>query len=238
MKRSAAPSQLTAKKVAIDTSNQSSSTVPSIRKFQTPFKTPVKVDNENRPNVTTPSTSASGPTSTLLSAKRTPISLPTPNQAAQPEPETYWNVCYGALGKKKKPDDGVLIVRSTLLLLKDSDGKDVTKQKQFTSGKDVNRVISEGEVIRVGGKECEVMSPISEADYQSGTIFLQLAKPAGLSVPQPRTVLKAFKPTGAREAVTAKLTPLYDPNHPDAFILHQATSESEFSVAMDPWFCR
>ncbi|NXA45483.1 RA54B protein, partial [Nothocercus julius] len=95
--------------------------------------------------------------------------------AAQEEPDCltkYFSVvwCKASNKKHKKWEgDAVLITKGKSVLLKDMEGKDIGKGTGYKS-KELED-LDEGQTLRIGGKEIEVLGVISAQDFNSGRCF-------------------------------------------------------------------
>ncbi|XP_069777982.1 DNA repair and recombination protein RAD54B isoform X3 [Narcine bancroftii] len=84
----------------------------------------------------------------------------------------YYSVLWCKASKKKHKKwegDAVLIIRSTSVLLKDIEGKDIGKGTGYKLKELAS--LSEGQTLIIGGKEIEIMGRISTEDFMSGRCF-------------------------------------------------------------------
>ncbi|NWX84026.1 RA54B protein, partial [Nothoprocta pentlandii] len=116
---------------------------------------------------------------TLNPWKADVLSLPASGMAgeagAQEEPgclTKYFSVvwCKASNKKHKKWEgDAVLITKGKSVILKDMEGKDIGKGTGYKS-KELED-LDEGQTLRIGGKEIEVLGVISAEDFNSGRCF-------------------------------------------------------------------
>ncbi|XP_060679653.1 DNA repair and recombination protein RAD54B [Hemiscyllium ocellatum] len=146
---------------------------------------------------------------------------------------TYYSVLWCKASKKKHKKwegDAVLIVRKTSAVLKDMEGKDIGKGTGYKA-KELE-ALSEGQTLMLGGKEIEIMGPISVDDFMSGRCFHSTV--AGSShVPMPtfsqQPSLKPFtnplkNSAGSSQTEIVQKTridckPRHDPNAPNALVM-------------------
>lgn len=85
---------------------------------------------------------------------------------------TYYNVVWRKPTTKKHKTwdgDGILIVTGVACVLQDTRGKDLARGRLKIDLKKS----SAGDILSVGGKECELGSEVPRGDYLSGKVFLQ-----------------------------------------------------------------
>ncbi|XP_072426320.1 DNA repair and recombination protein RAD54B isoform X1 [Chiloscyllium punctatum] len=146
---------------------------------------------------------------------------------------TYYSVLWCKASKKKHKKwegDAVLIVRKTSAVLKDMEGKDIGKGTGYKA-KELE-TLSEGQTLMLGGKEIEIMGPISVEDFMSGRCFHSTV--AGSShVPMAtfsqQPLLKPFtnplkNSAGSSQTEIVQKTkidckPRHDPNAPNALVM-------------------
>ncbi|XP_078073165.1 DNA repair and recombination protein RAD54B isoform X2 [Mustelus asterias] len=143
----------------------------------------------------------------------------------------YYNVLWCKASKKKHKKwegDAILIVRKTSVILKDIEGKDIGKGYK---SKELE-TLSEGQTLMIGGKEIEIMGPISADDFMSGRCFhstvtspscLSLATSSGQPLLKPFTnPLRSNTGLSQTEGVRRTNTdckPRYNPNAPNALVM-------------------
>ncbi|KAJ9107866.1 hypothetical protein QFC19_002772 [Naganishia cerealis] len=164
--------------------------------------------------------------------------------------ESYWMVQWRKPQQKKHKTwdgDGILIVRGTRCILKDTDGKDIAS----AALKDPD--LSAGDELRVGGKEIEIDRSIPAREYLDGSCFgysalptvqatstsatMQPYRPLKPTMRQPVPAASFFNPpapskssspvpkrplTGMGLSVGKKANPSeprYDPNAPGAIVM-------------------
>lgn len=88
------------------------------------------------------------------------------------EPWRYFNVVwckYSNKKHKKWEGDALLMVRNSTAVLKDMEGKDISKSATMRA-KDLE-TLSEGESLTFSGKEVEIMGKVSAEDWATGKCF-------------------------------------------------------------------
>ncbi|XP_031431560.1 DNA repair and recombination protein RAD54B [Clupea harengus] len=162
--------------------------------------------------------------------------LPPQPQARQSQPistsptERYFSVmwCKASNRKHKRWEgDAVLVARGRSVVLKDMEGKDISRG----SGYKVLELesLAEGETLKVSGKEIEVMGVISVEDYATGRCFQEVstvtsAVPA-LEATVARATAKAFSRPSLKGGVTKprevqrEIQPRHNPNAPGALVM-------------------
>ncbi|XP_015265322.1 PREDICTED: DNA repair and recombination protein RAD54B [Gekko japonicus] len=84
----------------------------------------------------------------------------------------YFSAVWCKISKKKHKKwegDAVLIVKGKSTILKDMEGKDIGRGTGYKA-KDLEN-LDEGQTLKIGGKEIEVLGVIQEEDFQSGKCF-------------------------------------------------------------------
>eukprot|EP00124_Ichthyophonus_hoferi_P003086 Ihof_evm2s247 gene=Ihof_evmTU2s247 len=146
-------------------------------------------------------------------------------------PKRYFKVMWCKLSNKKHKkweDDAVMVVSGRSVVLNDMEGRCLGKSGGFKLRE--LESLKEGETLRLGGKEVEIMCTISSTDYESGQCYLQSASTQSAidSIPTFSNGIKSinnkpFKPVaqkGTYEATTNLVPqPRYDPNGVGAIVL-------------------
>lgn len=137
----------------------------------------------------------------------------------------YFSVVWCKASKKKHKKwegDAVLIARGRSVTLKDMEGKDIGKGAGYKL-KDLEN-LEEGQTLMIGGKEIEVMGPITEEDFTSGRCF-HSAVVSFTQAPLDSLHLKPFsnpmknvgKETTSKDLQTCK--PRHDPSAPGSIVM-------------------
>ncbi|KAM5157204.1 DNA repair and recombination protein RAD54B isoform 1-T3 [Mantella aurantiaca] len=137
----------------------------------------------------------------------------------------YFSVVWCKVSKKKHKKwegDAVLIARGRSVTLKDMEGKDIGKGSGYKL-KDLEN-LEEGQTLMIGGKEIEVMGPITAEDYTSGRCF-HSAVVSPTQAPLDSLHVKPFtnpmknisKETISKDPQTCK--PRHDPSAPDSIVM-------------------
>ncbi|XP_072269343.1 DNA repair and recombination protein RAD54B, partial [Pyxicephalus adspersus] len=137
----------------------------------------------------------------------------------------YFSVVWCKASKKKHKKwegDAVLIATGRSVTLKDMEGKDIGKGSGYKL-KDLEN-LEEGQTLMIGGKEIEVMGPITAEDYTSGRCF-HSAVVLPTQAPLDSIHLKPFtnpmknvsKETISKDVQTCK--PRHDPTAPDSIVM-------------------
>ncbi|XP_072324135.1 DNA repair and recombination protein RAD54B isoform X2 [Scyliorhinus torazame] len=144
----------------------------------------------------------------------------------------YYSVLWCKASKKKHKKwegDAILMVRKSSVILKDVEGKDIGKGSGYKS-KELE-TLSEGQTLMIGGKEIEIMGPISAEDFMSGRCFHSAVTSPCLSpaAPSQQPLQKPFtnplrNSTGCSQTEGVQKTkmdckPRHDPNAPNALVM-------------------
>ncbi|XP_067887696.1 DNA repair and recombination protein RAD54B isoform X2 [Heterodontus francisci] len=146
---------------------------------------------------------------------------------------TYYSVLWCKASKKKHKKwegDAILIVRKTSVVLKDIEGKDIGKGTGYKS-KELE-TLSEGQTLMIGGKEIEIIGPISAEDFMSGRCFHSTVTASSrllLPTSSQQPLLKPFtsplrNSTGFSQIAgvrknTTDCKPRHDPNMPNSLVM-------------------
>ncbi|XP_067835362.1 DNA repair and recombination protein RAD54B [Heptranchias perlo] len=146
---------------------------------------------------------------------------------------TYYSVLWCKASKKKHKKwegDAILIVRKTSVVLKDIEGKDIGKGTGYKL-KELE-TLSEGQTLMIGGKEIEIMGPISAEDFMSGRCFhsaVTASSHMSLPASSQQPLLKPFtsplrNSTGSNQIegvkkITVDCKPRHDPNASNALVM-------------------
>ena len=76
---------------------------------------------------------------------------------------------YSKKKHKKWEGDALLMARNSTVILKDMEGKDISKSSTMRP-KDIE-TLCEGESLTFSGKEIEIMGTVSEEDWATGKCF-------------------------------------------------------------------
>uniref|UniRef100_UPI00398EFA71 DNA repair and recombination protein RAD54B isoform X2 n=1 Tax=Pristiophorus japonicus TaxID=55135 RepID=UPI00398EFA71 len=148
---------------------------------------------------------------------------------------TYYSVLWCKASKKKHKKwegDAILIVRKTSVVLKDVEGKDIGKGTGYKL-KEL-ATLSEGQTLMIGGKEIEIMGPISAKDFMSGRCFhstVTASSQLSLPTPSQQPLLKPFtspmrnstrsSETERDEKTNVDCKPRHDPTASNALVMPQ-----------------
>ncbi|XP_041045854.1 DNA repair and recombination protein RAD54B isoform X1 [Carcharodon carcharias] len=145
----------------------------------------------------------------------------------------YYSVLWCKASKKKHKKwegDAILIVRKTSVVLKDIEGKDIGKGAGYKS-KELE-TLSEGQTLMIGGKEIEILGPISAEDFMSGRCFhsaVTSSSRLSLATSSQQPLLKPYtnplrNSTGFSQTEDVRKTnldckPRHDPSAPNALVM-------------------
>lgn len=225
---------------------------------------PLKKQKLDIPGGTSPGLSTNQPIGTLgiararVSQARKPLltlnnsaTLSQATQTVVPEKaeddDRYFNVVWRKPTKKKHKTwdgDGILSIANVHCTIHDSSGKEIARGRLKTAEAAV------GDILSVGGKECELESEIDRRTYLSGKTFLKTSKPSTpiISSPAVKSHGRAqFKNPLLNNTVlvssssTSVAQPRHDPTAPNALVLNKpradkrAPADSFVDVVVDPY---
>ena len=183
-----------------------------------------------------PKPAFSGP---KFAANRTVVPVQQTSGSVQTS-QLYFRAMYTKFTKKKHKTwegDGVIIVGSHSIELRDQDNKSIGKKSQCRPSE--ISVIKDGATLFIGGKEVLVEDALSKDVYNSGSCFSN----ASLSVP-PEKLSSSSAPKGFKCPNTSssapqpgpkqKPRPRHDPSAPNAIVLAKETLTST-AVVLDPY---
>nr|XP_048275937.1 DNA repair and recombination protein RAD54B isoform X2 [Myodes glareolus] len=153
------------------------------------------------------------------------------SKAQEEEPSSflkYFSVVWCKASKKKHKKwegDAILIVKGRSFTLKDLEGKDIGRGIGYKFKDPEN--IEEGQILVVGGKEVEILGPVSSDDFRSGKCFQRgCGSPAAPSSQAARqcfsTPFKSVCQSGqSKENRWNDCKPRHDPHTPNALVMPQ-----------------